>query len=66
MGDIIEIILAMPMLGKVALAAGVLTPILVLSMFLSPPRTPPPPPPPKRMSVQGDVTIQERPPSRRR
>lgn len=53
------------MLGKIALAIGFVTPLLVLNAFLNPPKPPPPPPPPKRMSVSGDVTIQEKPPQRK-
>jgi hypothetical protein len=65
MSELIELFQELPTLGKIALMIGLITPLLVLNAFLNPPKTPPPPPPPKRMSVSGDVTIQEKPPIRK-
>ena len=66
MSDILDFLRELPRLGQIALAIGILTPLLVLYSYLNPPKPPPTPPPPKRLSVSGDVTVQERPPQRKR
>ena len=60
MGELIDWFLDLPRLTQIALAAGILSPLLILFRYLAPPPPPPPPPARKNYQVQGDVTLKER------
>lgn len=60
MEELLETFLELPRLGQAGILIGILTPLLVLRSYLTPPKPRPAPNPPQKVSIQGDVRIQKK------